>query len=345
MNSSVQFPQIFEEIVSARGLSPESARRGFDAIFLGAWSPIQISGFLTALRARGETAEVIAAAATAMRAAMIQVEHDFDRVLDTCGTGGDGSGTINLSTGAALIAAAAGIPVAKHGNRAVSSRAGSADVLAALGIPLDLQPQHAARILKQAGIVFLLAPSHHPAMRHAMPARKDLGIRTIFNCLGPLCNPAKATHQIVGAYSDTVRTVMAETLALLGSKRAWVVRGVDGLDEVSPYAETKVSELTDGRVSEIEIAPEDFGIPRSKPGAAAGGSAEENAKIIEAVLAGGDHPSRDAFILNAAAALVVGLELTPKAAADRAREILAKGDAKKVLDRWRQVTNQVRIEA
>jgi anthranilate phosphoribosyltransferase len=342
VSSNVHFPRIFDEIVSTAGLSPQAARQAFDAIFEGAWSPVQIAGFLTALRARGETAEVIAAAAAAMRSAMIKVEHGLDRVLDTCGTGGDGSGTVNLSTGAALIAAAAGVPVAKHGNRAVSSRAGSADVLATLGIPLDLGPEHAASILKRAGIVFLLASSHHPAMRHAMPARKELAIRTIFNCLGPLCNPAQATHQIVGAYSDEVRTVMAETLRLLGSRRAWVVRGVDGLDEVSPYGPTRVSELSGGKVSEFEVTPEDFGISRSKGGAADGGTPEENARIIEMVLDGADHPARDAFVLNAAAALVVALELAPKAATDRAREALASGDAKQVLARWRQAATEVR---
>src|SRR6185503_15930044 len=181
---------------------------------------------------------------------MIPVEHGLPRVLDTCGTGGDGLGTQNLSTGAAIIAAATGIPVAKHGNRAASSRSGSADVLEALGVPIDLPASDAAELLREAGIVFMLAPTHHPAMRHAGQARRELGIRTIFNCLGPLANPARATHQLIGAADHALRPVMAETLHALGTKRAWVVRSEDEFDEVSPSAPTRVTELDAGKIRE-----------------------------------------------------------------------------------------------
>jgi anthranilate phosphoribosyltransferase len=206
------FSEVFRELTSPAGISPGLVRRVFAAVLAGEWTPAQIGAFLVALRLTGESAGVIAAAAEAMREAMLRVEHALPRVLDTCGTGGDGHGTLNLSTGAAVIAAACGIPVAKHGNRAVSSRAGSADVIEALGIPLALDPPDAARVLAQCGIVFLLAPAYHPAMRHAMPVRRELGIRTLFNCLGPLANPAGATHQLIGAYDDSLRLLMAETL-------------------------------------------------------------------------------------------------------------------------------------
>src|SRR5690606_24287483 len=182
--------------------------------------------------------EVIAGAARAMRANMVAVEHAFPKLLDTCGTGGDETGTVNLSTGAALICASLGVPVAKHGNRAVSSRSGSADVVRALGIPVDLPAEAASRVLVEANIAFLMAPTHHPAMKHAAAVRKDLGIRTVFNCLGPLVNPARATHQLIGAFSDDLRPVLAHTLGQLGTVRAWVVRGEDGIDEVSPYGAT-----------------------------------------------------------------------------------------------------------
>jgi anthranilate phosphoribosyltransferase len=331
-----EFAALFEEAVSPTGLSAAAARRAFDAILAGSWSVPQVAGFISALRAKGETQEVIASAAQSMRQAMLPVPHDFPKLLDTCGTGGDGSGTVNLSTGAAIIVTAAGIPVAKHGNRAVSSKAGSADVLSALGIPLDLSAAQATRVLKDAKISFLLAPTHHPAMRHAMPARKELGVRTIFNCLGPLCNPARATHQVIGVFSDALRSIIANTLKELGTQAAWVVRGEDGLDEISPYGATRVAELRRGAVKEIQVTPEDFGIPRSPAGAAQGGDATENARIIEAVLSNQPHPSRDAFLLNAAAALVVADEISYKDAAARARAAVESGAAAAALETWRQ---------
>jgi anthranilate phosphoribosyltransferase len=274
---------------------------------------------------------------------MVPLVHEYDAVLDTCGTGGDGAGTLNLSTGAAILVASLGVRVAKHGNRAVSSRSGSADVLEALGIPTNLPAGAASEILAEVGIAFLMAPTHHPAMRHGGIARRELGIRTLFNCLGPLANPARATHQLLGTYDHGVRAVMAETLGRLGTKRAWVVRSVDGLDEVSPFAVTKVSVLEHGKVTELEIHPRDFGIDESPEGSIRGGNAEDNAIVLERILAGEPHPATDAFVLNAAAALVVmDSELAPKSATDRVREALASGKAAELLQRWRAAATRPR---
>ena len=335
-----RFADIFEEIVRPAGIAPASLRRVFDAILAGQLTPAQVAGLVVALRLKGESAELIAAAAEAMRSAMVAVEHSFDALLDTCGTGGDGSGTLNLSTGAAIIAAAAGIPVAKHGNRAQSSRTGSADVLEALGVPIDLPASAAGEILREANITFMMATVHHPAMRHAGPARRELGIRTIFNCLGPLANPARATHQLLGAYEDALRPRLAETLRELGTRGAWVVHGTDGLDEVSPCAPTRVTAVARGATAELEVAPEDFGLPRSARSDIAGGDAASNARALEHVLSGEPHPARNAFVLNAAAALVVGLGLEPRAAADRAQQAIATGAARETLGRWREAAQR-----
>lgn len=331
-----KFSEVFAELTAPGGLRADRARDVFATIFAGAWTPAQIAGFLVALRLTGENAETITAAAMAMREAMVVVDHGLERVLDTCGTGGDHSGTLNLSTGAALIAAAAGVPVAKHGNRAASSRSGSADVLEALGLPLDVPHDAQAGILREAGIVFLFAQAHHPAMRHAGPVRRELGIRTLFNCLGPLANPASATHQLLGAFDDAVRAPLARALAALGTRRAWVVRGVDGLDEVSPYGPTRVTVVERGAFEELEISPEDFGIRRLAQGAAAGGEPADNARALESVLRGQAHPASEAFVLNAAAALVVADGIPPREAAERARELVQSGRAWAVFEAWRE---------
>jgi anthranilate phosphoribosyltransferase len=336
MSDSPRFADVYAELVAGTP-TPAMVRRVFDAIFAGEWTPTQIAGFVSALRLRGETAEVVVAAAQSLRSAMVPVAHDLPRVLDTCGTGGDGFGTLNLSTGAAIIAAAAGVPVAKHGNRAQSSRTGSADVLEALGIPLDLSASDSAQVLRDAGIVFMLAPTHHPAMRHAAQARRELGVRTIFNCLGPLANPARATHQLIGAPEESVRHVLAEALKSLGTVRAWIVRGAEGLDEISPAGETHVSIVTPSGITEQVIAPEDFGLSRTAMADVRGGEAKENARVLEQVLSGDPHPSSTAFVLNAAAALVVADDLAPRTAADRVREIVASGLAGKLLARWREI--------
>lgn len=329
------FAEVFAELTSASGISPTRVAQVFAAIFAGSWTPAQIAGFLVALRMSGETPEIIAAAAGAMRDVMLRVEHQLPVVLDTCGTGGDHSSTLNLSTGAALIAAATGIPVAKHGNRAATSRSGSADVLEALGLPLDVPHAAQAGVLKQANIAFLFAQAHHPAMRHAMPVRRELGVRTLFNCLGPLANPAAATHQLLGTFDHSMRPVLARALAALGTRRAWVIRSTDGMDEMSPYAPTRVTALDQGRFEEFEIAPEDFGIPRSPAGVAQGGDTAENARVLRLVLSGEPQPSTDAFVLNAAAALVVAEGLEPRLAAEKARDALRSGAALRTLDLFR----------
>lgn len=341
-DAPLKFSDVFTELTTARALPPERVERVFAAILSGSWTPTQIAGFLVALRMMGEGAETISAAASAMRRAMVGVDHGLERVLDTCGTGGDHSGTLNLSTGAALIAAAAGVPVAKHGNRAASSRSGSADVLEALGMPLDVPAAAQAGLLRDAGIVFLFAQAHHPTMRHAGPVRKELGIRTIFNCLGPLANPAGATHQLLGAFDDAMRAPLAQALSALGSRRAWVVRGVDGLDEVSPYGPTRVTVVERGSFEELEIAPEDFGIARLPKGAADGGDPAENARAMQSVLRGEAHPAREAFVLNAAAALVVAEGLPPKQAAEKARDVVESGRGWQTFERWRELAQKAK---
>jgi anthranilate phosphoribosyltransferase len=315
-------------------------RKAFAAILDGAWTPVQVAGFAIALRSRGEHADAIAAGAEALREAMQPVEHGLPAVLDTCGTGGDGARTLNLSTAAAIVVAGAGVPVAKHGNRSVSSRCGSADVVEALGIPIDLAPKDQAAVLREARIAFLFAPAHHPALRHAAQARRELGVRTIFNALGPLANPARTTHQLVGVYDDALRSVAARALADLGTTRAWVVRSEDGLDEVSPCgAITRVSEVSGGDVRERTIVTTDFGFRAIAREAIAGGDARENAQTIVRILEREPHPARDAVLLNAAAALAVFDPAASLAACgERAREALDSGRAREALETWRAAT-------
>jgi anthranilate phosphoribosyltransferase len=327
----------------ADGVEAADVRAAFDAILAGEWTPVQVGAFAVALRARGESASTIVAAAEAMRAAMTAVDHALPVVVDTCGTGGDGAHTLNLSSAAALVVAACGIPVAKHGNRSISSRCGSADVFESLGIPLDMQLDRQHEVLREAGITFLFAPAHHPALKHAAQARRELATRTIFNALGPLANPARATHQLVGVYEDRLRPIAARALGRLGSRRAWVVRGEDALDEVSPCGPTRVSELgDDGEVRERVVTPDEFGVGRVERSAIAGGDAQENARALVAILEGEAHPARDAVVLNAAATLVVATGAAPRAAADQAREALGSGRAREALETWRRVARRVR---
>jgi anthranilate phosphoribosyltransferase len=331
------FSQVFSELRQERKLSPLVARRVFDSILAGGWTPIQIGAFLATLSLTGESAGVIGAAAKAMRDAMIPVEHGLPLVFDTCGTGGDGQNTVNVSTGAAIIvAAAAGVPVAKHGNRAASSRTGAADVLTVLGVPHDLPVEAAPELLKSAGIAFLYARTHHPAMRYAAAPRRELGVPTIFNVLGPLCNPARATRQLVGTYADHLRPLMAEALGTLGVERAWVVHSVDGLDEISPFGPTRVSVLSAGKVEEGEVAPEDFGLRRSAPGAIRGGDATTNAAILTDVLSGKSHPARTALVLNAAASLAIARDMRLEQAAELAAKLIDDGTAMARLELWRR---------
>jgi anthranilate phosphoribosyltransferase len=345
--SGAGFPELLARLLAAGQGQVDAAdvRAAFDAILAGAWTPVQVGTFAVALRMRGESAEAIVSAAEAMRATMTPVEHGLPVVVDTCGTGGDGAHTLNLSSAAAIILAACGLVVAKHGNRSISSRCGSADVVEALGVPLDVPPERQHEVLREAGIAFLFAPAHHPALRHAAQARRELGTRTIFNALGPLANPARASHQLIGVYEDTLRPVAARALARLGSRRVWVVRGEDGLDEVSPCAPTRVSELgEDGEVRERVVTPEDFGIARGDRSAIAGGDAPGNAQALVAILEGAAHAARDAVLLNAAAALVVATGEEPRAAVERARKAVDGGAARGALDTWRRVARRVRGE-
>lgn len=333
------FRAVFERIEKG-ALGPDDVRAAFGAILSGAWTPVQIGAFATSLRMRGESADTIAAAADALRAVMTPVDHGLADVIDTCGTGGDGAHTVNVSTAAAIVVAACGVFVAKHGNRSVSSRCGSADVLEALGIPVDVAPERHSAILREAKITFMMAPVHHPALRHAAEARRELGVRTIFNALGPLVNPARTNYQLVGVYDDAIRSAMAGALAKVGVTRAWVVRGEDGLDEISPAAPTRVSVLENGVVTERVISPADFGLAPASVEHIRGGNAETNAASMLRLFRGDAEPSLSVVIANAAAALAVargGTDL--RAYADEARTAIASGGALATLAHWKAVVS------
>jgi len=292
------------DLLEGRDLPRERARDVMDEIMRGEATPAQIGGFLVALRVKGETADEIAGCAEAMREHVLPVHPDRDDLVDTAGTGGDGAQTINISTAAAIVASAAGAAVAKHGNRAVSSASGSADVLEALGFNLEQTPERIARSIDELGFGFMFAPSHHPAMRHAAPVRRELAARTVFNVLGPLTNPAGARAQVIGVYApDLVRTV-AEVLAQLGARRAFVVHGAHGIDELSPAGPNLVCEVVEGHVHERELDPLDLGVPRCDPAALRGGTPAENAGTIRSILSGAEGGGgRDAILLNAAGAI------------------------------------------
>jgi anthranilate phosphoribosyltransferase len=287
-------------------LTRDEARDAMNTIMSGEATPAQIGGFLVALRLKGETADEIAGCAEAMRAHVLAVHPQRDDLVDTAGTGGDGGRTFNISTAAALVAAAAGAGVAKHGNRAVSSASGSADVLEALGFELELPPERIAESIDTLGFGFLFAPTHHPAMKHAAPVRKELAARTVFNVLGPLTNPAGARAQVVGVYSPDLVKTLAEVLATLGARRAFVVHGAGGIDELSPAGPNLVYEVVDGAVREREIDPLELGIARCAPEVLRGGSPDENAAAIREVFEGGNGGRRDAILLNAAGAIAAG---------------------------------------
>jgi len=285
-------------------LTRADARELMGSIMDGEETPAQIAGFLVALRTKGETADEIAGFAEAMREHVVPVTPERSPVVDVVGTGGDGANTFNISTAAALVAAAAGAAVAKHGNRAASSAAGSADVLEELGIDIEQPPDRIARSIDELGFGFMFARAHHPAMRHVAPVRQELGIRTVFNVLGPLANPAGARDGVFGVYSAELALTYAEALAELGARRAFVVHGDGGLDELSPFGPNLVVEVVDGDVREWELDPRDLGIEPTDPDALRGGSAAENAATIRAVLAGEPGGRRDAVLLNAAGAIV-----------------------------------------
>ena len=291
-------------IAAERPLTRAEAEAAFSALFEGAATPSQMGGFLMALRVRGETVEEIAAAARVMRVKCNAVRAPAG-AMDIVGTGGDGKGTLNISTATAFVVAGAGVVVAKHGNRNLSSRSGAADALTALGINVMNGPEVAEKALQTAGIAFMMAPMHHPAIRHVMPTRSELGTRTVFNLLGPLTNPAGVKRQLTGAFSRAWIRPMAEVLAALGSDRAWLVHGADGTDELSIAGVSWVAALEGGTVREFELHPEEAGLPVHAFEAIVGGEPAENAAAFQALLAGQKGAYRDAVLLNAAAALVV----------------------------------------
>lgn len=329
-----------DRLAERQSLTADEIEAVFAAMMAGELTPAQIGGFLMALRTKGETIDEIAGAARAMRrfATTVVTRHD---VVDTCGTGGDGRETFNISTAAAFIAAGAGVVVAKHGNRAMSGKVGGADVLEALGVRLEMDAASAARCLDEAGIVFLFAQAFHPAMRHAGPVRRELGVRTVFNLLGPLCNPAGARRQVLGVFADRWVEPVAGALARLGSERALVVHGADGLDEISLSAATRIAELRDGRVRVYEIEPEDFGLQRCDLGALRGGTVADNAAILRAVLCGEGRPEQThVALLNAAAAIYVA-DRAPSLGAglELARQSVAGGAAARALARLVEVSS------
>jgi anthranilate phosphoribosyltransferase len=296
--------QALQRLLDGYDLPRADAREVMGEIMRGEATPAQIGGFLVALRTKGETAEEITGCAQAMREHVLPVRPRRDDLVDTAGTGGDGACTINISTAAALVAAAAGAAVAKHGNRAVSSACGSADVLEALGFTLEQEPERIARSIDELGFGFLFAPSHHPAMKHAAPVRRELATRTVFNVLGPLTNPAGARAQVVGVYSPQLVRTIGDVLAALGARRAFVVHGAGGIDELSPVGTNLVAEVVDGMVREWELDPRaDLGLPRCSLDELRGGTPAENAAAIRAVFAGANGGRRNAVLLNAAGAI------------------------------------------
>lgn len=332
------------EVINGRDLSMAQAEAAMDVIMRGEATPAQIGGYLTALRMKGETVEEIAGSARSMRAHVVSVDAPMgpdEMLVDTCGTGGDGKHTFNISTTAAFVVAGAGLKVAKHGNRAASSRSGSADVLLALGGNLDLGPQQVAECVAHVGIGFLYAVNHHPAMRYAIGPRRELGQRTIFNVLGPLTNPAGATHQLIGVYDRSLTDTLARVLGALGSAGAYVVHGADGLDELSVTGANQVSYLCDGHVETFELDPQELDIPRADLSALVGGEPQENAAVMRAVLGGEDKgPRRDIVLLNAAAVLGVADNNWQRGLA-LARESIDSGAALETLERWIEKTNEI----
>jgi anthranilate phosphoribosyltransferase len=318
-----------QRLLDGHDLTRDETREVMGEIMAGAATPAQIGGFLVALRAKGETADEIAGCAEAMRAHVLAVRPQRDDLVDTAGTGGDGARTINISTAAALVAAAAGAAVAKHGNRAVSSACGSADVLEALGFALEQPPERIERSIDELGFGFLFAPSHHPAMRHAAPVRKELATRTVFNVLGPLTNPAGARAQVVGVYSEHLVRTIAEVLATLGARRAFVVHGAGGIDELSPAGPNLVAEVVDGSIRERRLDPAvELGVERCDVAELRGGTPDENAAALRAVFEGADGGRRSAILLNAAGAIAAaGHAADLREGLELARETVDSGAA------------------
>jgi anthranilate phosphoribosyltransferase len=334
-----EFKALIAKAATGAALTREEAARAFDRMMSGEATPSQIGGLLMALRVRGETVDEITGAVTAMRGKMLRVQAPSN-AIDVVGTGGDASGSYNISTCAAFIVAGAGVPVAKHGNRALSSHSGAADVLSALGVNLELSPEQIGRCIEDAGIGFMFAPAHHPAMKNVGPTRVELGTRTIFNLLGPLSNPAGVKRQMVGVFSRQWVEPLARVLKNLGSDRAWVVHGSDGLDEITITGTTTVASLENGEVTTFEISPEQVGLKKAAPESLRGGDGEHNAAALKAVLEGQESAYRDVAVLNAAAALLVaGAASDLKEGVVLATKSLTSGAAEARLDRLVAVSN------
>ncbi len=321
-------------------LSREEAEQAFDIMMSGDATPAQMGGFLMALRVRGETVEEITGAATVMRGKMNTIARP-EGAIDICGTGGDGSGTYNISTASQFVVAACGVPVAKHGNRAASSKSGASDVLEALGVNIEADFALVEKALVEAGTCFLMAQRHHSAMRHVGPTRVELGTRTIFNLLGPLSNPAKVKHQLIGVFAPEWIEPLAEVLRDLGHERAWVVHGAGGLDEVSTLGPTQVAALDAGKITTFEITPADAGLPTAKLADLVGGDRERNAAALRALLEGKPGAYRDIVLLGSAAALIVAGKVPDlQAGAVMAAEAIDSGRALEVLNRLVRITNE-----
>jgi len=337
MSDSRAFSDALSLLGRGESLTSDQARAAMGELLAGAATPAQIGAFLMGLRVKGETVDEITGLVGGMREAAVKVSPRRQDVVDLCGTGGDGSGTFNISTAASLITAAAGAPVAKHGNRSASSLCGSADVLEALGVPIEMDPNGVERAIDELGFAFLFARTYHPAMRHVAGPRSELKMRTVFNILGPMTNPAGVRRQLLGVFDDALRPVMAGVLRQLGSESVWVVHGEGGLDEISIAGVTSVTVVDASGEREMEVAPEDAGLPRHDLAAIQGGDARANAAIIENVLGGSASPHRDAAVLNAGAALAVqGSAATLREGTEQAAAAIDSGRARELLDSLRK---------
>ncbi|WP_342362393.1 anthranilate phosphoribosyltransferase [Terrarubrum flagellatum] len=333
------FKPLIAKVATGASLTRAEAQTAFDSLLSGEVTAAQAGAFLMALRVRGETVDEIAGAVSAMRAKMLRVEAPADAV-DIVGTGGDASGSYNVSTLAAIIAAACGAKVAKHGNRAASSRSGAADVLTALGVKVGIEPEGVSRCIEEAGVGFMFAPTHHASMRHVGPVRVEMGTRTIFNILGPLSNPAGAKRQMIGVFAESWLEPMAEVLRSLGSEHIWVVHGSDGLDEITTTGPTKAVELKNGEIRRFTIEPESLGLARAKLNDLKGADAAHNAEALRAVLAGAKTPYRDIALLNAAAGLVVaGMATDLKDGLGLAAKAVDSGAASQTLNKLVAASN------
>lgn len=338
------FQKSLQKLIDKKSLDPEELQGCFQHMMSGQVPPTLMAAFLVALRMKGENVDELVAAAQALRQAAVPFQSKVSPLVDSCGTGGDHSNTFNISTAAALVAAGAGAKVAKHGNRSVSSQAGSADVLEALGVRIEISPDLTEKCLEQTGFAFLYAPLYHPAMKQVAPVRKELGVRTIFNLVGPLANPAQVKRQLMGVWDESYIDIMGEVLLKLGCQKALVVRSHDGLDEISLTTFTEVCELHAGKLKHYQIYPDKLGLKTCSKKDLAGGDAQTNARMIEAVLKGEKSPRREVVVLNAAAVLYVSdLVREIEIGIDKAAEAIDSGKAMKVLEQLRHLSSKEEI--